>query len=797
MKRRDLLRWAGLTGLSWLAEPRAGCTLIKPTLSRSKGVKPVIAFKPLPPDPFDAYRLENDVLGVRLWGPPSSPTLSLGKADIWDRRWFGDRQPPVTMAKIRELARADRLHEIVNDPNNTLYDAYMRYDFPCPKPGAQLILETPFASEAKIEPIDSQSARLLLAGGGKRLAATIWVALTRPLVAMELEADDLAPEDFQVRLYRHTDTILPGEPVDPTLGGGPSGRDFEPLPAPRACEKDGCWGVLQEMLPDSTFPQGFRFAAAAAARGAAPAVSVREGERGLGTPLWAEQEGRLGHGVIKRYTPINNAPGACAEARFPAVPKAIFATIATTQDGEDPLEVASGRLAEACRLGTGKLRREHLAARRSALRKMRAQAHMGESAVLAAPPMPLPSLRRPGGFYGDIALCSVDSTKFAVQDAAMWHADFHLNEIRAEGMLTLGQFEEVLPYCDMIHTLLPQARDNAREVYGLPGAMYPLAHFPLRCRGIAHTNLTWEQDIGLNGLVSKPLWLYFRHTGDEIFLKTLAYPVLRECARFCAAYLSEGEDGRLHAIPTVSPEHWGLTPRFERNKDCASALALIRYLLRAAAAAARILNLDAGESDAWQKASERLAPYPTYETPSGPVWVDVAGAPPIEYNIPVPLSPVFWGDDVGLDSPPEVQAVARRTLEQINVWVPHRGYLDASVRPRLGIYRPGMAVNAECLLQSYQSIRLFPAVPPEGEIAIEHFAAEGGFRVSAVRDAGGRIRDVRIRSVLGGPCRIANPWPGRAVKVMEGSGKELLRLPGTETHIAFDTLRGKVYELRV
>ena len=74
------------------------------------------------------------------------------------------------------------------------------------------------------------------------------------------------------------------------------------------------------------------------------------------------------------------------------------------------------------------------------------------------------------------------------------------------------------------------------------------------CRGIAHTNLTWEQDMGLNGLVTKPLWLYYRYTGDRDFLRDVAYPVLRECARFSAAYLSEEKDGRLHLVPTVSPE---------------------------------------------------------------------------------------------------------------------------------------------------------------------------------------------------------------------------------------------------
>jgi len=43
------------------------------------------------PDPHDGILLGNHVLGVRLWGPPSAPTLTIGASDIWDRRWFRDR----------------------------------------------------------------------------------------------------------------------------------------------------------------------------------------------------------------------------------------------------------------------------------------------------------------------------------------------------------------------------------------------------------------------------------------------------------------------------------------------------------------------------------------------------------------------------------------------------------------------------------------------------------------------------------------------------------------------------------
>lgn len=750
----------------------------------------------LPKDPYDGLRLENDVLGVRVWGPASQPTLSLGKSDIWDRRWFEDRQPLVTLARIRELAMADRLVEVAKNPNNTVYDLYGKYDFPCPKPAAQVILGVPFAEHATAEQDGPMGLRLAVRGKGKRLLARVWVSAARPLVVVDCRSEGLEPGDFWVRVWRHRDTIRPGEPISPTLGGTPSATDFQQLACPVAQSRDGQWGVVQTFPADPTFPSGFQVLTASALVGAEPQIECRQGERGLGTPLWAAQEGRLDHGVVKRYKPINEAIGAAATARLARVPGSflLVTTVATTQDGADPWQVATRTLREAAAAGSRGLDEEQAGILKAGRRGMRAVAMLDGKPFLEARETVLPSLRKPGGYYGDIPLCSVGSTKFCFQDAGLWHDDFHLNEIQAEGMLALGEFEELLPYCQMIHTLLAQSKENARAVYGLPGAMYPLVHFPLRCRGVAHTNLTWEQDIGLNGLVTKPLWLYYRYTGNKEYLRDLAYPVLRECARFNAAYLSEEKDGRLHLVPSVSPEHWGLTAKFERNRDATSGLTLTRYLLRSAAAAAEILGQDADEAAHWKKAADRLALYPTFASPAGPVWVDVAGAPPIEYNIPAPLSPVFWGDDVGMDSPAEDLAIARRTLDQIRVWAPHRGYLDSCVRPRLGIYRPGGWMGAQNLLVSYQAIHIFPAVPPRSEIRMEEFAAEGGFRVSAERTCGGDIRNVRIRSLLGGECRVASPWPNRTVRVtVEGGNGPLVQ--SAAACLSFATEAGKSYRL--
>ena len=79
-------------------------------------------------------------------------------------------------------------------------------------------------------------------------------------------------------------------------------------------------------------------------------------------------------------------------------------------------------------------------------------------------------------------------------------------------------------------------------------------------------------------------------------------------------------------------------------------------------------------------------------------------------------------------------------------------------------------------------------------MAIENFAAEGGFRVSA-QCRKGEIGGVRIRSVLGETCRVAHPWPGRQVEVtVLGAGK-VTSAEGKERVIVFPTRPGMTYLL--
>jgi hypothetical protein len=99
----------------------------------------------------------------------------------------------------------------------------------------------------------------------------------------------------------------------------------------------------------------------------------------------------------------------------------------------------------------------------------------------------------------------------------------------------------------------------------------------------------------------------------------------------------------------------------------------------------------------------------------------------------------------------------------------------------------------EMLLQSYTgTLRLFPAWPRDQDASFRGLRAVGAFLVSAAL-AGGEVREVRILSERGEPCRVLNPWPGAAAKcTCDGQGVPM-EVEGEA--LRFRTSPGKTYVL--
>ena len=141
------------------------------------------------------------------------------------------------------------------------------------------------------------------------------------------------------------------------------------------------------------------------------------------------------------------------------------------------------------------------------------------------------------------------------------------------------------------------------------------------------------------------LWTHYEYTLDETFLKEVAYPVIREAARFMLGYLCEDEDGRhLTIAPSTSPENKFIAPgstyrdviadvnpenRFSADKQEISAVSkgscmdmtIIRELFYNTLHAEEILGIDHDAlSLEMQEALPRLSPYKIGKTGALQEW---------------------------------------------------------------------------------------------------------------------------------------------------------------------------------
>ncbi|MFO7975785.1 MAG: hypothetical protein R6V12_14255, partial [Candidatus Hydrogenedentota bacterium] len=285
-----------------------------------------------------------------------------------------------------------------------------------------------------------------------------------------------------------------------------------------------------------------------------------------------------------------------------------------------------------------------------------------------------------------------------LDDAPAWHGDYHTNYNIQQtfwSAFATNHCELVEPYDRLILEYLPRAQWLAREVFNCDGAFYPHVLFayeppdPERCQsphGRQYIHHVWGFTLGVTGFTVQPLWWHYKYDPDRAFLEEVAYPAVREAAEFYADFVDtcEREGDHIVLAPTVSPEHHGWTPGFERNRDCAFCIAYFKMVFDAAIEGAETLEIDADKVSRWRAARALLPDYPRYGEEE-PIIVDVEGASPITYNIPVPTTPVFPADQVGWFSPPEVREIFRRTAAGLRHNGNNAPIMLAVAKARLGM----------------------------------------------------------------------------------------------------------------
>ena len=403
-------------------------------------------------------------------------------------------------------------------------------------------------------------------------------------------------------------------------------------------------------------------------------------------------------------------------------------------------------------------------------------------------------------------------------DHPNWHGDFHLNynfEAPYYIAYSANHADLALPFYQAIWQSVPNGRAMARR-HGWKGVHFPVCIGPW---GLFPENPDgdWGQRSDAAFAALNFIW-HYQYTQDHEFLRTNAYPYLREVGDFWVDYLKL-ESGRYVIYADSIHEGSGA------DMNPLLSLGLVRTLFTNLLAMSEELGLDSDRRPRWRDISARLSAFPLQErggktvfrySEKGTAWVD---------GNTLGIHHIFPAGAIGLDSTPKLLETSRNTIAAMGRWDDENGFsswytacarvgydpqmlltrlrqeCDRRSYPNLVLHFGGggieniagfLAVN-EMLLQSHEGvIRFFPVWPKAQDARFGNLRAMGAFLVSAELK-GGLVSGVRLQSEKGRACTVQNPWPGHRVQAIRGA-KPAKLISGHRFTVA--TMPGEVIELQ-
>jgi len=145
---------------------------------------------------------------------------------------------------------------------------------------------------------------------------------------------------------------------------------------------------------------------------------------------------------------------------------------------------------------------------------------------------------------------------------APWDADYHTNiniEMNYWPAEVCNLSETFMPYNNFVNLLRVPGRISAKKIYNARGWVVHLATDPF-----GRTSIIDAVDVGACPIATSwlvlGLWEHYRFTGDKGYLKTQAYPAMKEAAEFLLDFLIKDKNGYWATVPSNSPENKYLLP---------------------------------------------------------------------------------------------------------------------------------------------------------------------------------------------------------------------------------------------
>ena len=383
-----------------------------------------------------------------------------------------------------------------------------------------------------------------------------------------------------------------------------------------------------------------------------------------------------------------------------------------------------------------------------------------------------------------------------------WHSDYHANinvQMNYWPTEVAGLPECALPFFDLVRSQLPGwrvATQGAVE-YKLAGGS-PVRGWALRTSHNTMGGMGWDWDKAANAWYCSHFYEHYAFTGDKVFLKTVAYPVMKETCEFWEDHLKTLPDGRLVVPMGWSPEHGPVEDGVSYNQE------IVWDLFRNFVQASTALGIDADYRARIAGLRDKLVVPAIGHWGQLQEWMTDRDDLEDHHRHTSHLFGVFPGRQFTFDATPNKMAAAKKSLlargdsGDVREWSfawrtalfarMHDGddahgqlrqlFSDRNTCPNLFGLHPPMQMDgnfgitagiAEMLLQSHAGeIDLLPALPaawPNGSMV--GLRARGGFIVDQTW-AGGKLVSATIHSAMGGSCRVRNGAKTSEMNVRRG-----------------------------
>lgn len=357
-----------------------------------------------------------------------------------------------------------------------------------------------------------------------------------------------------------------------------------------------------------------------------------------------------------------------------------------------------------------------------------------------------------------------------------------------------------LPLFDLIHKMVPNGEQVAREMYGCRGFV---AHHNTDIHGDCMVQDRWIPGsywvMGAAWLCTH-MWTHYVYTQDVDSLRE-NFPIMRKAAEFFLDFLVE-KDGKLVTIPSVSPENTFILPNGHQGANIYGVTMdnqILRDLFSQCLKAAKILGVDDDTNRQIAEALDRLFPNQISEKGYLMEWPEDYEELEMGHRHISHLYGLHPSEQITMDGTPELAKAAEVTLERrlanggghtgwsrawiINnyakLWNGNKAYeniimlLQCSTYPNLFDCHPpfqidgnfgGAAGIIEMLVQSSEErVVLLPALPDAWKKgSLTGIRVKGGAEVDVYWEDG-NLRKAVLRAEK--PCKLSVVYGNNKIMV--------------------------------